>query len=93
MINALSINIAYKLERTLMYLKNGCLNNGINIDQNDWEDGSICLCLDMDKPNTLVTDDSGTLNAVKNGLEKIKKALGQNGDIKCRVISGRFFFK
>lgn len=80
--------IGYKLARLLEY-------QGNNIPKNDTEDSFICLHLNLVEPIALVTNDRGTIDALKVAFNAYRKAEGNEGDstLLARVIRLEDFYK
>lgn len=80
--------MGYKLARLLKY-------QGNNIPKNDTEDSFICLHLNLIEPIALVTNDSGTIDALEVAFKAYREAGGNEGDsyLLARVIRLKDFFK
>jgi hypothetical protein len=62
----------------------------LGIKRNDAEDSAMCLHLNLFEPCTFVTDDKGTIRAVKRALCRLKQHLSDQSvivDIRFRIIN------
>lgn len=73
---ATAIYTGYILSRLYFYANKRARNTEkITIDKNDCEDAYICLHLDISNNEILVTDDKGTISAIKNTIQLLNAVL------------------
>jgi len=89
-IDSLYLHMAYKFGRARSYLLRAGAVAEIAADPNDFEDGAIALHISLTGDRVLVTGDTGTVNALNEGLTALAQSSKQKGvpvPISCRVIS------
>lgn len=92
--SSMSLHFGYQATRTADYIKiakqSGC---SFNPNLNDFEDGLILIHLEVFRKDALVTNDNGTITAIKKCLEAIQEILHGELSIECRVLSGEQFLR
>ncbi|QOF95009.1 hypothetical protein IFJ82_14505 [Novacetimonas hansenii] len=75
---SISMYFGYIMDRMIVYANKrprgiGEFNYDL-IDTNDCEDAFLCLNLDLNSNNIIVTNDSGTIDAINNTVERISRS-------------------
>jgi hypothetical protein len=84
---SLYIFFGYKIARTIKYIETGIADgSGFNPDRNDCEDAYIAIHLNLFRNDIFVTNDKGTIEAIKYTISSFIEMTRKRVEIGIRVI-------
>ena len=85
---SLYIFLGYKIARVIRYIETGIASgSGFNPDRNDCEDAYIAIHLNLFRNDIFVTNDKGTIEAIKFTISSFIEMTRKRVEIGIRVLA------